>query len=132
MATAPGRPPPKAFVRAARTSKPLDAFGFLGAGDFLRPAGFLAGDLARGLRGEAAAEALAARVATMLAEQCLLLKFWDTKLGDGVVLLTHFLGRGCTATAMQGVQKSPAKAEVNPHETKVMPFGAAEAWPHHE
>ena len=69
MATAPGRPPPKALVNAARTSKPLAGFGLrLGAGDFLRPAGFRAGDLARGLRGDAApaAEALAARVATMV------------------------------------------------------------------
>ena len=76
MATAPGRPPPKAFVRAARTSKPLDDVALRGAGDFLRPAGFRAGDLARGLRGEAAAVALAARVATMVScvqknRQCL-------------------------------------------------------------
>jgi len=84
MATAPGRPPPKAFVRAARTSKPLDDVALRGAGDFLRPAGFRAGDLARGLRGDAAApaEALAALVATIVCSCWLLKKFGGLKLGD--------------------------------------------------
>ena len=88
MATAPGRPPPRAFVKAARTSKPLDEFVLRGAGDFFRAAGFRAGDLARGLRGDAAApaEALAARVATIVCSCRLLLKFGGLKLGYKLVL----------------------------------------------
>ena len=111
MATAPGRPPPRAFVKAARTSNVLDDFVLRGAGDFFRAAGFRAGDLARGLRGDAVApaEALAARVATILAAQCLLLKLWRLELGDGTVRSNAKLGSAGARTANAGHAKSPAK-----------------------
>ena len=102
MATAPGRPPPKAFVRAARTSKPLDDVALRGAGDFLRPAGFRAGDLARGSGGDAAAPAvaLAARVATMA---CCAMAVSET-LGAGTWRW------GVSINAMPGLASAPLRA----------------------
>ena len=116
MATAPGRPPPKAFVRAARTSKPPDDVALRGAGDFLRPAGFRAGDLARGLRGDAAApaEALAARVATIVCSCRLLLKFDVLKLGDVAVRSNAISGLRVHATANAGAICKSACPQVVP------------------